>query len=266
MNTVTNIRITTAVKTNASLYKQVEDAFSVLSQLESIQNVQIIKRRKLTINQLFQRDATPLIVFESSGPKLYFTPDTPIYFHLDTVKVKLHMMKQHKMPVLIEMLDEITTDFKTFNFIDGTMGFGRDTYLILKHYQQAHVYAIEQNPLIHYVISEGMKRYLTEDELRRIHYINDDYHHWVEQHSEMVDILYLDHMFEQTLDEDDRMGELSRNIEIPSEIKSVSGFKYLIVKAHYKSELFKKFNTIQCIRKSTKTHYGLRINRGYKYE
>ena len=177
MNTVTNIRITTAVKTNASLYKQVEDAFSVLSQLESIQNVQIIKRRKLTINQLFQRDTTPLIVFESSGPKLYFTPDTPIYFHLDTVKVKLHMMKQHKMPVLIEMLDEITTGFKTFNFIDGTMGFGRDTYLILKHYQQANVYAIEQNPLIHYVISEGMKRYLTEDELSRIHYINDDYHH-----------------------------------------------------------------------------------------
>ncbi|PTJ80323.1 16S rRNA (cytosine(1402)-N(4))-methyltransferase [Mammaliicoccus sciuri] len=266
MNTVTNIRITTAVKTNASLYKQVEDAFSVLSQLESIQNVQIIKRRKLTINQLFQRDTTPLIVFESSGPKLYFTPDTPIYFHLDTVKVKLHMMKQHKMPVLIEMLDEITTDFKTFNFIDGTMGFGRDTYLILKHYQQANVYAIEQNPLIHYVISEGMKRYLTDDELRRIHYINDDYHNWIKQHPELIDILYLDHMFEQTLDEDDRMGELSRNIEIPSEIKSVSHFKYLIVKAHYKSEVFKQFNTIQCIRKSTKTHYGLKINQDYKYE
>ena len=266
MNTVTNIRITTAVKTNASLYKQVEDAFSVLSKLKTIQNVQIIKRRKLTINQLFQRDTIPLIVFESSGPKLYFTPDTPIYFHLDTVKVKLHMMKQHKMPVLIEMLDEITTDFKTFNFIDGTMGFGRDTYLILKHYQQANVYAIEQNPLIHYVISEGMKRYLTEDELSRIHYINDDYHHWIEQHPEMIDILYLDHMFEQTLEEDGRMGELSRNIETHAEVKSVSQFKYLIVKAYYKSEIFKKFNTIQCIRKSTKTHYGLRMNQDYQYE
>ncbi|QJF25110.1 class I SAM-dependent methyltransferase [Mammaliicoccus vitulinus] len=268
MNTVTNVRLTTAVKSNASLYKQVEDAFSILSALDLVNHINVINRKKLTIRQLFQRDTTPLIVFESNGPKLYFTAETPIYFHLDTVKVKLQLMKQNKQPVLVEMVDYVAKDLPSFNFVDGTMGFGRDSYLILKTFKQATIYAIEQHPLIHYVISEGMKRYLDEETYKRIHFINDDYNKWVKRHPEVVDLLYLDNMFERTLDENDRMGELSKMTETDQEIVSVSDYKYLIVKAHYKSPTFKNLKVTQCIRKSTKTHYGLKINHkrlGHQY-
>lgn len=257
MNTVTNVRLTTAVKVNASLYNQVEDAFAILSKLEFVNEVKTIKRNKLTIKQLFQNDTTPVIVFESNGPKLYFSPETPIYFHLDTVKVKLHMLKQNKQPILIEMLNDITSNLSTFNFIDGTMGFGRDSYMTLKTFKQANIYAIEQNPLIYFVISEGMKNYLEPEEYERIHFINDDYNNWVKQNTKLVDVLYLDHMFEQTLVENDRMGELSRMTDVIQNIKPIEDYKYLIVKAHYKSHIFKKLKVTQCLRKSSKTHYGL---------
>lgn len=45
MNTVTNVRLTTAVKSNASLYKQVEDAFSILSALDLVNHINVIDRK-----------------------------------------------------------------------------------------------------------------------------------------------------------------------------------------------------------------------------
>nr|WP_263313288.1 class I SAM-dependent methyltransferase [Mammaliicoccus sp. Marseille-Q6498] len=261
MNIVTNVRLTTAVKSNASLYKQVEDAFHMLKEIDYINKVTRINRKKLTINQLFKEDTSPLIVFESTGPKLYFSPNTPIYFHQDTAKVKLNMLKENKQPILIQMIDTIMKENSRFNFVDGTMGFGRDSYLILKSYPDATVFAIEQNPLIHFVISEGMKKELTEQELKRIYFINANYNEWIKAHHELVEILYLDHMFEKTLNEFDRMGELSRNIDTPYNVEPIQHYQYLILKAHYKSPLFKQLNVTQCMRKNAKTHYGMGIQK-----
>lgn len=260
MNIVTNLRITTSVKTNASLYKQVEDAFHLLNKNKYIQNITIIKRKKLTIKQIFETNDSPVIVFENTGPKLYFSSEIPIYFHLDTTKVKLNMVKNQKQPILSEIIEHITIKESSFNFVDGTMGFGRDSYLVLKQFPNANVYAIEQNPLIQFVISEGMKLQLNSDELKRIRFINEDYNNWIALNEEKVDILYLDHMFEKTLIESDRMGELSNNILKVQEYKPIKNYKYLILKARFDSLLFKEFNVIQCLRRSSKTHYGLRIN------
>ncbi len=260
MNIVTNLRITTSVKTNASLYKQVEDAFHLLNKNKYIQNISIIKRKKLTIKQIFKSNDSPVIVFENTGPKLYFTSEIPIYFHLDTAKVKLNMVKNQQQPILSEMINHITSKESSFNFVDGTMGFGRDSYLVLKQFPNVNVFSIEQHPLIHFVISEGMKLQLNNNELKRIHFINEDYNNWVKLNEEKVDILYLDHMFEKTLIESDRMGELSNNILKIQEYKPIKHYNYLILKARFDSLLFKELNVMQCLRKSSKTHYGLRVN------
>lgn len=261
MNTVTKVRLTTAVKTNASLYKQVEDAFDMLKSNLNIKDICIVERKKLTITQLFAVDQSPVIVFLSNGPKLYFSPRVPIYFHLDTTKVKINMQKENNQPILIDMINHIQHPQQSFHFVDGTMGFGRDSYLVLNSFPNVVVYSIEQNPLIHFVISEGMKRALTEDVLKRIYFINDDYNHWIKRNSEKVNILYLDHMFEETMNPDDRMGELSKHINSNKCMDLSNSYETLILKAHYKSPLFKQFNVFQCIRKSSKTHYGLRRNK-----
>lgn len=260
MNIVTNVRLTTAVKADASLYKQVEDAYFKLSAVSEIGQITIIKRRKHTIKQLFQQDTTPIIVFERTGPKLYFSPDHPIYFHLDTTKVKLKALEQNQLPILVDMINDIKGRDMKFSFVDGTMGFGRDSYLILKAFPNAKVYAIEQNPLIHFVISFGMRQFLDEDMNSRIHFIHSDFQEWINNQEEIVDFLYLDPMFEQTLNDSDRMGELSRVTQTTVISENISNYKKLIIKAHYKSELFKKLNAIRCIRKTSKTHYGISIN------
>src|SRR5699024_4622244 len=161
MNIVTNLRITTSVKTNASLYKQVEDAFHLLNKNKYIQNISIIKRKKLTIKQIFKSNDSPVIVYENTGPKLYFTSEILIYFHLHTTKIKLNMVKnQQQQPILSEMINHITSKETSFNFVDGTMGFGRDSYLVLKQFPNVNVFSIEQHPLIHFVLSAATNLHL----------------------------------------------------------------------------------------------------------
>lgn len=260
MNIVTKVRLTTSVKTNASLYKQVEDAFVLLHKNDFIQSIEIIERKKTTIKQLFKEDASPLIVFESTGPKLYLCKDNPIYFHPDTVKIKLEMHKQNKLPPLIEVINEIAQDIETIQFIDGTMGLGRDSFMVLKTIPNAVIFAIEIHPLIHFVISEGMKRFLSTEEIKRIHFINGNHFDWVEKQKEKVHFLYLDYMFENTLIEENSMGQISNHTpSLPHQV-ALKNYNYLILKAHFKSDIFSKFKAIQCIRKNTKTHYGLKIN------
>ena len=146
------------------------------------------------------------------------------------------------------------------------MGLAGDS--ILLSYYGHKVISLEKNNIIHLITTNGLKNYISPNveinkAMRKIKTYNVDCLDYLKNCPDAsFDIIYFDPMFSHNITE-------SRNLEgiLPladttfpyeefiKEAKRVAR-KKLIVKAHFKDNIFEKFNFTQIIRKNTKFHYG----------
>lgn len=244
-----NIIVTTSVKTNLELNEEAQ-------QLADNLRLKYIIRNKKTIKQLLSSVDGVLVVYKNKLS--YFEDDSELFFHLDTTALKI---KNSDNEPLVEIIKE-----KEQSILDCTMGLAGDS--ILLSYYGHKVISLEKNNIIHLITTNGLKNYISPNveinkAMRKIKTYNVDCLDYLKNCPDAsFDIIYFDPMFSHNITE-------SRNLEgiLPladttfpyeefiKEAKRVAR-KKIIVKAHFKDNIFEKFNFTQIIRKNTKFHYG----------
>ncbi|TDM15423.1 class I SAM-dependent methyltransferase [Macrococcus bovicus] len=258
MNTATKVRITSPVKTDDVIFSHIEQAAGKLRAIGV--EVEIVTRGKKTIRDFFRVDATPLIVISHQLPQLYFDSDSKIVYHENTTRFKIKAFeRRHEMPPLIDIMQVETSDRLTI--VDSTMGMGNDLVLMASVLTQSHFHAFERHPLIYFVISEGIGQHHPALQERIVfHYGTAD-----AECLQAADIVYADPMFEETIDQQSGMAVLHR---VLPESRNEDFIRYLvkysrclILKAHFRSPLFERFDFDVKVRKSTKSHFGIKKSR-----
>ena len=244
-----NIIVTTSVKTTLELNNKAQKLANEL-------NLKFIKRNKSTIKQLLETTKEVIIVYKNKLS--YFENNSELFFHLDTSALKI---KNNDNEPLIEIIGS-----EKQNILDCTMGLAGDS-IILSYYEHK-VTALEKNKIIYLIVSNGLKNYISHDEkinsyMRRIITHNIDSVKFLKNCPDnSFDIVYFDPMFSHNIEESKNLAgiETLANQDFPTadfltEAKRVAK-KKVIVKAHFKDDIFEKFDFIRLTRKNTKFHYG----------
>lgn len=244
-----NIIITTNVKTTDLL---MEKAKKIADQLR----INFVYRKKKTIKQLLENYDGIIVVYKNKIS--YFENDIELFFHLDTTALKL---KNNDNEPLIALINE-----KNQKILDCTMGLASDS-LLLSCYGHC-VTALEKNPIIHLIVSEGLKTYETSNKtineaMKNITTWNIDSLNFLKNSQEnSFDIIYFDPMFSHNIEESKNLAGIEmlaeQNFPLEQFLKEAKRVarKKIIIKAHFKDTIFEDYNFIRIIRKNTKFHYG----------
>ncbi|TDM04235.1 class I SAM-dependent methyltransferase [Macrococcus carouselicus] len=258
MSTANKVRITSSVKTDDVIFSHIEKAEDELQKMG--QSVEVIRRDKKTIAELFRESDVPLIVISHHLPLLYFDSSSKIVYHENTMRFKLKAFdKRGELPPLVNLM-AVPLD-SALQIVDTTMGMGNDLMLMASMLKNCQFHAYEQHPLIYFVISQGIKQFHPAlSERIQFHYGTAD-----SAILRIADIVYADPMFEETVDQQSGMEVLHQVISYDD---NASFIRYLlqysrlvILKAHFRSPLFEEFGFDVQLRKSTKSHFGIKKSR-----
>ncbi|EHC03310.1 class I SAM-dependent methyltransferase [Streptococcus suis] len=245
------IIVTTSLRMNQTLVLQAQE---IAEQL----NLDYQDRRKRSVQSILvktEADAVlvvyqdQLVLEEKTGQKLFFHPDTAML-----------RIKSGRDP-LLELLGP---DKQTV--LDCTMGLASDSIVLASAGHQ--VTALESSQLIHFIVSKGLQEFdsgkeVVNQAMRSIQTIwTDSLTYLKEQIDKSVDVIYFDPMFSEEIKESQNLSGLSGladrsrlTEEIVSEVKRVAR-KKLIIKAHFRDQVFEEFGFKRHVRPNQKFHYG----------
>jgi len=260
MSTVNKVRITSPVKTDDVIFLKMEKAAAELRVLESELSIELVERRKMTIKDFFKNDDSPVIVIGQKLPVLYFSADDKIVYHENTMNFKLKRFNKYReVPPLIDIMPVSLNEQAVI--VDATMGMGNDLMLMVQLMKQAEFHAYEINPLIYFVIKHGIQQYYDNDLTKRIHF------HYGSAADEVIanaDVVYVDPMFETTVSQQSGMQVLSRYTTRHDHdhlMDIVQRARCVVLKAHFRSPLFKRYGFQVTVRRSSKSHFGILVNK-----
>lgn len=253
-----DIIITTSVKTTLELNNKAQKLANEL-------NLNYIKRNKRTIKQLLTTVRGVIVVYKNKLS--YFENNSEFFFHLDTTALKI---KNSDNEPLIEIIGK-----EKQSVLDCTMGLAGDS--ILLSYYGHNVTSIEKNKIIHLITSAGLKTHTYPDEeinkaMRKIITYNYDCIDYLKRTpDDEFDIIYFDPMFSHNITESNNLVGITplADITFPYEefLQEATrvGKDKIIIKAHFKDDVFEKYNFTRIVRKNTKFHFGfLNINQKTK--
>lgn len=244
-----NIIVTTSVKTT----KELDSAAKLLANNLTLQ---YIPRNKKTIKQLLSIATGVLVIYKNKLS--YYENNSELFFHLDTTALKI---KNSDNEPLLEIIND-----KKQEILDCTMGLAGDS--ILLSYYGHNVTAIEKNNIIFLITNTGLNEYNSQNEkindaMRKITTYNCDCLDFLKNSPEnSYDVIYVDPMFSHNITESNNLAGITTLAdttfpfdEFLEEAFRV-GRKKIIIKAHFKDDIFEKYNFTRIIRKNTKFHYG----------
>ncbi|HEM2734244.1 TPA: class I SAM-dependent methyltransferase [Streptococcus suis] len=180
-----------------------------------------------------------------------------LFFHPDTAMLRI---KSGRDP-LLELLGK-----EKQSIIDCTMGLGSDSIVLASAGHR--VTALESSKLVHFIVSRGLQDFdsgLQEVNraMKSIQTIwTDSLTYLKGQKDKSVDVIYFDPMFSEEIKESQNLSGLSTladrsrlTEEIVSEAKRVA-WKKLIIKAHFRDQVFEEFGFKRHVRPNQKFHYG----------
>ena len=246
--------VTTSVKTTLELNDSAQKLADEL-------NLEYVKRNKTTIKQLLETAKGVIVVYKNKLS--YFENDSEFFFHLDTTALKI---KNSDNEPLVEIIGK-----EKQNVLDCTMGLAGDS--ILLSYYGHNVTSIEKNKIIYLITSNGLKNYISPSEeinkaMRKIITYNYDCIDYLKSTPDnSFDIVYFDPMFSHNIKESENLSGITpladKSFPYEEFIKEASriGKDKIIIKAHFKDDIFEKYNFTRIVRKNTKFHFGfLEIN------
>lgn len=243
------IIVTTSVKTNDNLNDKAHNISKILK-------LDFIYRNKKTIKQILEVFDGVVVVYKNKIS--YFEGNDELFFHPDTTSLKI---KNNDNEPLIDIISE-----KNQTVLDATMGLAGDS-IILSYYEHK-VTALEKNPIIHFIVSEGLKNYISTNEditeaMRKITTHNIDALTFLKKcEKNSFDVIYCDPMFSHNIEESTNLAGIEHLAEYTFPIKDFLkeavrvAKKKIIIKAHFKDDIFEKYNFKRIVRKNTKFHYG----------
>ncbi|MGT2666101.1 class I SAM-dependent methyltransferase [Streptococcus rifensis] len=247
---MTNFVVTTSFKVDLD---KINEAKALANQFD----VPYRNRGKASLQTIIGETEGALVVYKDS---LRYTTKTGeiLSFHPDTAMLRI---KAPRDP-LLELLGP-----SPCQILDTTMGLASDS--IVMAYAGHQVTALESDPLIHLIVSLGLKRFVTGNDqidhaMRCIKTQCVDSLAFLKvAPDKSVDVIYCDPMFSENITESENLSGLASlanparmTSEFLAEAKRVARQK-IILKAHYKDSAFEKFDFERQDRPNQKFHYGL---------
>ena len=256
MNTV----VTTAGRTN-------EEYILKAKEISKDLNLLYIKRQKKSVSTIQIEQHANVLVVSKERLELYtYGSISPFFFHPNSAAFRMKRLVNGEQDSFLQATRLEEGDF----FLDTTAGLCSDSIIAAYATGDAGaVHACEKEPIIAYVVGEGLKNYepkneILEKSLRRIHLYHQDAIDYMETvPSNFYDVVYLDPMFDEIIDESSNFHVL-RSIGLHDslsdkwleEAKRIAK-KRVVLKAHFRSNLFEQFGFERDIRLSSKFHYGV---------
>jgi 16S rRNA G966 N2-methylase RsmD len=252
--------VTTAGRTNE---KFIELAKQIAIEL----SLPYSKREKKSVEVMQEKFQSDVLVVSKERLELYpYGVKTPFFFHPNSSAFRLKRLLKGEQDLFLQA----TNLQKGDRFLDTTAGLCSDS-IIAAHAigETGIVDACEVNRLIAYIVATGLKSYKTDFcELQScMHNVNLYSQDALEvlklAESNSYDVVYVDPMFEEIIEESSNFEALRKvgehNLlteEWVEEAKRVAK-KRVVLKAHFRSELFQKFGFKQFDRPASKFHYGV---------
>lgn len=241
--------ITTAIN-------ETDDLLEKAKRLAKQFNMPFVYRQKRTVQHCLKTYGTLLIIYKHKEELVFNTQQT-LFFHPNTAVIRI---KSQKDPLV-----QLVGTYKTV--LDCTMGLASDALVIGSGHNT--VVALEKNPLIYYLTTNGLQTYCHKDDtinvlMRSIKTVHTDYLTYLQSLKDnSVDVIYIDPMFSHTIDESTNIAGIQQlerytplNELFIQHAKRVAKEK-IIIKAHYRDDVFERFGFERIVRKTIKFHYGV---------
>lgn len=242
--------VTTAIDKEAKLVKRAQD-------LAQLHGGIYQDRGKRTMKQIYRQaegtlvlNKNELIYYDAEGQKLFFHPNTA---WLRVLNGRDPLLEALACPAGASVLD-------------ATMGMASDS--LVMQYFGYQVTALESNPLVHLIVSDGLSRFVMEDSrftqaMRDLVTYCQDYQTYLAKAKDKsIDCVYFDPMFKVGIEESKNLDgiRLLANRQPLTEAtlaqaKRVARHR-IVVKAHYQDPIFEDFGLTRIKRPNTKFHYG----------
>ncbi|MBK3495104.1 class I SAM-dependent methyltransferase [Viridibacillus sp. YIM B01967] len=259
MHEITTI-VTTAARPDALSKKLAEQACDAL-------NVHFVERKKRGVAKMAAFHNANVIVAGKNRYEYYkLGADAPFFFHPSSAAFRLKRAARGEIDTFLAacQLNEGDT------FLDCTLGMATDSMMAAFAVgESGKVIGCEGNANVAFIVSEGMKRYdITNlpllscmEQIEVVHSVALDYLKLQPDNS--FDVVYMDPMFEETIEESTNFQPLRQaglheglSDEWMEQAKRVAK-KRIVLKAHFKSDLFERYGFIHDVRLSSKFHYGV---------
>ncbi|WNS73926.1 class I SAM-dependent methyltransferase [Bacillus sp. DTU_2020_1000418_1_SI_GHA_SEK_038] len=252
--------ITTAGRTNEYMTAY---AINIASELES----KYVERKKRSVSAIQEIEEGDCIVVGKERLELYpYGEKEPFFFHPNSAMFRIkRIMKGEPDPFI-----EAASIYSGKTVLDCTLGLASDSIVAsFVAGEEGKVTGIEANPFLAYMVNKGLKSWDSEipimnEAMNRIEVVNMSSLSYLESLPDnCYDIVYFDPMFEEHILESDGIKALSRfavyediTQKLIDEALRVAKDR-IVLKDHFRSSRFEKFNFDVIIRKSSKFHFGV---------
>ncbi|MED3553528.1 class I SAM-dependent methyltransferase [Cytobacillus praedii] len=252
--------ITTAGRTNEEMTRQ---AIKVANDLNS----RFIERKKRSVQIIQQIEMEDCIVVGKERLELYPKDETePFFFHPNSAMFRVkRLMKGEKDP----FVDAANLQAGK-RLLDCTLGLASDSivasFIVGK---EGKVTGIEGNPYLGYIVKNGLQSWVSgnpdmDQAMKSIQVINDLSLSFLKSvPDQSYDCVYFDPMFEEHILESDGIKALSRFAIyeemtglVIEEAKRVAK-ECVVLKDHFRSLRFERYNFHVQKRKTAKFHFGI---------
>ncbi|WP_172369111.1 class I SAM-dependent methyltransferase [Sporosarcina jiandibaonis] len=243
-----------------------EKSFANASYAVNRLGYEFVERGKRSIGRLQEEHGSAVLVASANRYELYrIGMDKPFFFHPNTAAFRLKRLLKGEMDPFLGAADLHPGD----TFLDCTLGLASDS-IIASHITKdaGKVLGVEGDSDIAFITSEGLRTYASESEqlttaMKRIHVISQDAITFLRnQPDRSWDVVYIDPMFSTPINESSNFTPLrqvgwqsSLTEEWMDQAKRVCK-RRVVVKDHFKSEVFERFKLNRQIRLNTKFHFG----------
>ena len=227
---------------------------------------EFVARAKRSITRIQEEYNSAVLVASANRYELYrIGMDKPFFFHPNTAAVRLKRLLNREADPFLEATQLNSGD----SFLDCTLGLASDS--IIASYitnERGKVFGIEGDADIAFITSTGLRSYESESEqltkaMRRIHVISQDAVTFLQsQPDKSWDVVYIDPMFSTPIDESSNFTPL-RQVGLQSSLTEEWMLeaervckRRVVIKDHFKSQVFDQFNLKRQIRLNTKFHFG----------
>ncbi|SFA44361.1 Putative SAM-dependent methyltransferase [Anoxybacillus pushchinoensis] len=251
--------VTTAGRTNEQM---IEKARQIALELQ----ISYIPRRKRSIASIQQQIHEPILVVGKERLEIHFPHgQEPLFFHPNSASFRAkRILKGESEPFL-----QATKLQRGMTFLDCTLGLASDSMIAsLVVGEEGKVVGIEGSTYIAYLTKQGLRHWKSDicelnEAMRRIHVLHDDFSSFLEQcEDKSYDVVYLDPMFEVSIEEADgvkglKQAALYTNLteQHIEQAKRVARQR-VVLKDHWQSSRFEQFGFFVYRRKTAKFHFG----------
>lgn len=226
-----------------------------------------VPRKKRSIRKISEEYQANVIVAGKNRYEYYaFGTDEPFFFHPNSAAFRLKRVARGEAEPFLQAVQLEKND----TILDCTLGLGADAMLaafIVGEY--GRVVGVEANPNVAFIVAHGMGTYDTTELpltacMRQIEVVQAEAIDFLKhQPDNAFDVVYMDPMFEELIEESNNFQALrtagahvTLTDEWVSEAKRVAK-KRVVLKAHYRSTWFEKYQFSRLTRLTSKFHYGV---------